>query len=344
MIEFVTGNIFESGADCLINTVNCEGFMGKGIAYQFKMRFPQNNLDYVKACKSGKLRIGIIHYYKEDGLWVVNFPTKDKWRENSKIDYIEKGLDQLLKFIIEYNPKVIAIPPLGCGNGGLEWYVVKNIIIEKLKNIEQEYTFLVYEPSVSYKAISKQAPAISVSGLALLQIRVHLKKFNALRLQKAGYFTNYFLEEEYFKFDKWKCGPYSHAIDIVARSLNEYQKYYGLTNSEDTYEQAYKVICSKKTEEKLEKLMPAIEKATAYINQISTDKKLEGISTVLFIIQKNHQILQEDIIRLFREWSEDKAKRFSENYMIECIDYLDQTGIIAKDIWGSYEVSANIWK
>lgn len=82
MIEFVTGNIFDSGADCLINTVNCEGFMGKGIAYQFKMRFPQNNIDYVKACKSGKLKIGTIHYYKEDGVWIVNFPTKDKWREN----------------------------------------------------------------------------------------------------------------------------------------------------------------------------------------------------------------------------------------------------------------------
>ncbi|MEG1459181.1 MAG: macro domain-containing protein [Acetivibrio sp.] len=69
MIKFVTGNIFESGADCLVNTVNCEGFMGKGIAYQFKMRFPQNNLDYVKACKSGMLHIGAIHYYKEDEIW-----------------------------------------------------------------------------------------------------------------------------------------------------------------------------------------------------------------------------------------------------------------------------------
>lgn len=344
MIKFVTGNIFESGADCLINTVNCEGFMGKGIAYQFKMRFPQNNFDYVKACKSGKLYIGTIHYFKEDGCWVVNFPTKDKWREKSKVDYVEKGLDQLVKFIVEYNPKVIAIPPLGCGNGGLDWNVVKNIIIEKLQSVEQEHTFLVYEPSISYKAIPKQAPDISVSGLALLQIRVHLKKFNALRLQKAGYFTNYFLEEEYFKFDKWKYGPYSHAIDIVARSLNEYQKYYGLTNSKDTYEQVYKVICSKKTEEKLEKLIPAIEKSTTYINQITTDKKLEGVATVLFIIQKNNQVQQDDIIRLFREWSEDKAKRFSRRYIIECIDYLEQTSIIAKDICGSYEVYANIWK
>ena len=136
MIEFVTGNIFDSGADCLINTVNCEGFMGKGIAYQFKMRFPKNNIDYVKACKSGKLRIGTIHYYKEDGIWIVNFPTKDKWREKSKIDYIEKGLDLLVKFITEYKPKVIAIPPLGCGNGGLDWNVVKSIIIDKNDSLQ----------------------------------------------------------------------------------------------------------------------------------------------------------------------------------------------------------------
>lgn len=141
MVEFVTGNIFDSGADCLINTVNCEGYMGKGIAYQFKMRFPENNIDYVKACKSGKLRIGTIHYYKEDGIWIVNFPTKDKWREKSKIDYIEKGLDMLVGFITEYKPKVIAIPPLGCGNGGLDWNIVKKIIIDKLQSVQGEYTF-----------------------------------------------------------------------------------------------------------------------------------------------------------------------------------------------------------
>lgn len=344
MIEFVTGNLFESGADCLVNTVNCEGFMGKGIAYQFKMRFPKNNLDYVRACKSGELRIGTIHYFKEDEIWLVNFPTKDKWREKSKIDYIEKGLDLLVKFVTEYKPKRIAIPPLGCGNGGLEWKVVKNIIIDKLKGLEQEFTFLVYEPSISYKGVPKQAPDISVSGLALLQIRLHLNKFNALRLQKAGYFTNYFLEEEYFKFDKWKYGPYAHSIDIVAKSLSEYQKYYGLTNSKDTYDQIYKVICSKKTEEKLAKLLPAIVKATSYVNKISTDKKLEGVATVLYIVQKNNKIIEEDIIKYFKEWSEDKAARFSEKNICECISYLVETDIITRDICGNYEVSGNIWK
>lgn len=342
MIKFVTGDIFASNADCLINTVNCEGVMGKGIAYQFKIRFPQNNLEYIKACEAGELKVNTIHYYKEDGIWIVNFPTKNKWREKSKIDYIEKGLDQLIKFIMEYNPQIIAIPPLGCGNGGLNWNIVKNIIIEKLQNIENEYTFLIYEPSASHKTTSKQPPNISSSELILLQIKLHLNKFNNLRLQTAGYFMNYFLKEEYFKFDKWKDGPYSHSIDIIAKSLNEYQKYYGLTKTEDTYEQIYKVICSKKTDETLKKLIPAIEKSTTYINQISTDKKLKGIATALFIIQKNNQTQIEDIILLFKQDSEDKTKEFSRGYILECIDYLEKTNIIIKNSYGNYEVSSKI--
>jgi len=342
MIKFVTGDIFNSNADCLINTVNCEGVMGKGIAYQFKIRFPQNNLEYIRECETGKLKVNTIHYYKEDGIWIVNFPTKNKWREKSKIDYIEKGLEQLIKFIIEYNPRIIAIPPLGCGNGGLNWDIVKSIIIEKLRNIENEYTFLIYEPSVSHKATSKQPPNISSSELILLQIKLHLNKSNILRLQKAGYFMNYFLKEEYFEFDKWKDGPYSHSIDIHRKSLNEYQKYYGLAKTEDTYEQIYKVVCSKKTDEKLKKLLPAIEKSTTYINQISTDKKLKGIATVLFIIQKNNQIQKEDIILLLKQYSENNTKEFSRSYILESIDYLEKTNIIIKNIDENYEVSSKI--
>ena len=153
---------------------------------------------------------------------------------------------------------------------------------------------------------------------------------------------NYFLKEEYFKFDKWKDGPYSHSIDIITKSLNEYQKYYGLAKTEDTYEQIYKVVCSKKTDEKLKKLLPAIEKSTTYINQISTDKKLNGIATVLFIIQKNNQIQKEDIIVLFKQYSENKTKEFSRSYILECIDYLEKTNIIIKNIDENYEVSSKI--
>ena len=83
MIIYTTGDLLKSSAETLVNTVNCEGYMGKGIAYQFKLKFPENNKDYVKACKTGELQIGKLHYYKEDGKIIVNFPTKNKWRAKS---------------------------------------------------------------------------------------------------------------------------------------------------------------------------------------------------------------------------------------------------------------------
>ncbi len=191
--------------------------------------------------------------------------------------------------------KKIAIPPLGCGNG----------------------------------------------GLVLLDIRLNLKRFNSIRLQKAGYFTNIFLEEEYFKYDKWKYGPYSHAVDIVARNIKEYQNYYGIDNSQKTFEQIYQMICSEKVDRQFDKLHVAVKKSTEYVNAIQTDKKLEGVSTVLYLVQNGKPKNKEQLISSFKEWSEDKAKRFSEKYISECIDYLEQTLIISVDICGNYELAGN---
>lgn len=341
MIEYTKGNMFECNADCLINTVNCEGFMGKGIAYQFKVRFPENNKSYIKACKSGELTVGKVHYYIEDGITIVNFPTKNKWRENSKIEYIETGMNYFVELLPKLEVKKIAIPPLGCGNGGLIWSDVKKIIENKIVNLTDQYDFIVFEPSSSYKAVPKRPPQISISGLVLLDIRLNLKEFNSIRLQKAGYFLNLFLGEEYFKFDKWKYGPYSHSVDIVARNIKEYQEYYGLDNSQVTFEQVYQVICSEKVDSKFNKLHVAVKKSTEYVNAIQTDKKLEGVATVLYLVQTGLSKNREQLIEGFKNWSGDKANRFSDKYISECIDYLEKTSVISLDICGNYELARN---
>lgn len=341
MIEYMKGNMFECDADCLINTVNCEGFMGKGIAYQFKVRFPENNKSYIKACKSGELTVGKMHYYNENGITIVNFPTKNKWRENSKIEYIETGMNCFIELLPELRVKKIAIPPLGCGNGGLLWGDVKKIIENKIADLVDKYDFIIFEPSSSYKAIPKQPPKISLSGLVLLDVRLNLKKFNSIRLQKTGYFVNLFLEEEYFKFDKWKYGPYSHSIDIVARNIKEYQEYYDIDNSQTTFEQIYQVICSEKVDSRFNKLHIAVKKSTEYVNSIQTDKKLEGVATVLYLVQTGLPKNRDQLIEEFKSWSEDKANRFSNKYITECIDYLEDTSIISRDICGNYELTRN---
>lgn len=336
MIECMRGNMFESNADCLVNTVNCEGFMGKGIAYQFKMRFPENNQSYIKACKSGELMVGKMHYYVEDGITIVNFPTKNKWREPSRIEYVENGMSTLVELLPQLNVRKIAIPPLGCGNGGLLWDEVKKVILGKIADLESQYDFVIFEPSGSYKAVPKKAPQINVSGLVLLDIRINLRRFNSIRLQKAGYFVNLFLKEEYFKFDQWKYGPYSHSIDIVAKKIKEYQGYYNIDDSQTTFDQLYQVICSEKVDREFKKIHAAVEKATAYINNIQTDKRLEGIATVLYLVQNGEQKNKEQIVIGFKNWSQDKAERFSTKYITECIEYLEETDIIQTDIFGSF--------
>ena len=129
MLNYTTGDLLKSDAEALVNTVNCEGFMGKGIAYQFKLQYPQNNEDYVRACRSGALAIGKLHYYKEKGKIIINFPTKDKWREKSRMEYIEKGLDELVVLARDLGLTSIAIPPLGSGNGGLDLSGMMGVIV-----------------------------------------------------------------------------------------------------------------------------------------------------------------------------------------------------------------------
>ena len=343
MIEYTTGNLFESDAECLVNTVNCEGYMGKGIAYQFKLRYPKNNKDYVRACKNGEFGIGKIRSYKEDGKIIVNFPTKNKWREKAQMYYVEGGLQLLADLIIENEISSVAIPPLGCGNGGLNWNDVKRVIDEKLDPIKERCRIYVFEPSNSYESVVKEAPQLNVSGLVLLRIRMKLTEFGAIRLQKTAFFMNYFLGEQYFKFDKWKYGPYSHSIDVISRDIKEYQRFYGFSNSQVTYEQAYNVLCSKKTEDKLKKLLPAVDKAAEYVNKIQQNKKLEGIATVLYLIEKNNDVDEGKIIDLFKQWSEDKADRFTKQDISECIRYLEDTGIIIRNIFKNYELSDAIW-
>lgn len=131
------GNIFESKCSAIVNTVNCVGVMGKGIALEFKKRYPEMFMDYVRKCDNGIVKPGIPYIYKnEDGTNILNFPTKDHWRSSSRLSYVVDGLDWVVENYKKYNIKSIAFPPLGCGNGGLSWKVVGPIMYQKLSQLD----------------------------------------------------------------------------------------------------------------------------------------------------------------------------------------------------------------
>lgn len=150
MITYTRGNLLEADVEALVNAVNCVGVMGKGIALAFKQRFPANMAAYAAACKTGEVQPGRMFVTETGELigprWIINFPTKQHWRDPSRPDWIEAGLAELRRFI-ELNPlRSIAIPALGCGHGGLMWVEVKALIEQRLGDLENAEIML-YEPS-----------------------------------------------------------------------------------------------------------------------------------------------------------------------------------------------------
>jgi O-acetyl-ADP-ribose deacetylase (regulator of RNase III) len=127
------GDIFKVGAQALVNPVNCVGVAGRGLALEFKMRFPKSFAEYKNACKMHQIAIGKMFTTREnDTTWIVNFPTKKHWQENSQLDYIIAGLKDLTEVAIGFES--MAIPMLGCGLGRLDWGLVKPLIFEAFKD------------------------------------------------------------------------------------------------------------------------------------------------------------------------------------------------------------------
>ena len=141
MIRYTTGNIMDSSAEALVNTVNTVGVMGKGIALQFKQAFPHNFNVYKQACVNGQLTTGKILAVKDSELLmgerlIINFPTKQHWKMPSQYDFVESGLIALVSYLQDNPVKSLAMPALGCGNGGLDWNKVKPLIERHLSNLD----------------------------------------------------------------------------------------------------------------------------------------------------------------------------------------------------------------
>ncbi len=150
------GNLFESKCSTIVNTVNCVGVMGKGIALEFKKRYPEMYTEYIHKCHNGEVQPGLPYVYQDDkGTSILNFPTKDHWRSPSRLSYVIDGLDWFIENYKKYHIESIAFPPLGCGNGGLSWDVVGPIMYQKLNGLPIQVE--IYAPfGTSQKEISKE--------------------------------------------------------------------------------------------------------------------------------------------------------------------------------------------
>ncbi len=234
-IRYTQGNLLESGAEALVNTVNTVGVMGKGIALMFKERFADNYARYRAACKAGELRVGQLFVTEPAELqgprWVVNFPTKQDWRAPSRLEWVREGLVELRRFLSENGVRSVAIPPLGAGNGGLDWSRVRAEIEEALAGLEGTEVF-VYEPSSQYQNVAKRSGVLHLTPARALVTELVRRyavlgfECSLLEIQKLAWLLERALKQQglpdplnlQFKADRY--GPYAHRLTHLLDSLD----------------------------------------------------------------------------------------------------------------------------
>lgn len=235
MITFTQGNLLDAKAEALVNTVNTVGVMGKGIALMFKERFAENFRRYSAACKANEIKTGKIFVTEVSELdgprWIVNFPTKQHWRAPSQMAWIEDGLQDLRRFLVEQRVKSVAIPPLGSGNGGLDWQDVRQHIEAALGDLETD--ILVFEPTTKYQNVSKRTgvekltPARALIAELVRRYWVLGMECSLLEIQKLAWFLERAIERLSpadnplnLKFAPDKYGPYANRLDHLLNDLD----------------------------------------------------------------------------------------------------------------------------
>jgi O-acetyl-ADP-ribose deacetylase (regulator of RNase III) len=227
MIRYVEGDILQAQTDALVNTVNCVGVMGRGIALQFKRAFPENFKAYAAACKRKEVRPGRMFVYERHALdgprYIINFPTKRHWRGRSRIEYIESGLQALVREITEREITSIAIPPLGSGLGGLDWGEVRPLIERALTDLA-DIDIVVYEPTATPiaapVAVGKR-PAMTAGRAALVGLMDRYlaalmdPSITLLEIHKLMYFLQSAGEPLSLRYKKAWYGPYAENLRHV---------------------------------------------------------------------------------------------------------------------------------
>jgi uncharacterized protein YwgA len=210
-----------------------------------------------------------------------------------------------------------------------------------LASIEDRNTkVFIYEPSKNYKTIPTKIPKLTASHLLLFSIKNNLRKFDKTRLQKSAFFTCLFAKEDFFKFEEYNYGPYSHAIDICSRNIKEFQDYYRIDSAE-AEALAKKNLISDSVKKQLDKFAIPILRATAFVNSIPDDKTLEIIATLVAIVKKQPGIDEQHIFDRFYTWSEEK-QRHDARIVSMAIHNLKQLHIFSDSLMG-YEIDGTIY-
>ena len=343
MIEYKTGDIIAEDAEALVNTVNCVGVMGRGIALQFKKAFPENFKSYAAACKRNEVQPGRMFVFETGQMYpryIINFPTKRHWRGKSRMEDIDAGLTALAKEIQALNIRSIALPPLGSGLGGLAWSEVRPRIESMLRGFD-DLKVVLFEPGggpIDKRANhSSDVPKMTAGRAVLIglmdrYLRGLLDPFvTLLEVHKLLYFMQESGERLRLRYQKASYGPYAENLRHVLHKV-EGHFISGYADGGDV------------PDKQLELVPGAIQEATVFLeSHIKTRERfnkvadlvegfessfgLELLSSVHWVVSKEQTQTVDDIVRQIYAWNAGK-KKFSQRQIKLAVDVLAKKGWI----------------
>jgi len=344
MIQYKKGNIFKCNAEALVNSVNCVGVMGRGIALQFKKAWPENFKAYVSACRHKKVQPGKMFVYKtcqvNNPRYIINFPTKRHWRGKSRIEDIEAGLRALAEEIQRLGIRSIALPPLGCGLGGLEWNLVRSLIeqiLGKLSDVE----VIVYEPTknppLPKSMRSGKVPKMTPGRAVLIDLMDRYLKgmlvpfVSLLEVHKLMYFMQEAGEPLNLRFTKGPYGPYAENLRHV---LHVIESYYisGYGTGGDQPEKVLEVLPgavkdARRVLAKHPKTRERFKRVSQLVEGFESPYGLELLATVHWIVTREHPTTVEELVERFYAWARRKSQ-FTRRQILLAVKVLKNKGWI----------------
>lgn len=358
MMRFTQGNLLDARVDAVVNTVNTVGVMGKGIALMFKERFPENFAAYEAACKAGEVQVGRMFVQAGAELdgprWIINFPTKKHWRQPAQIEWIESGLADLKRVIKSKGIRSIALPPLGCGNGGLDWNEVRPRIAAALGDLEN-VEVVVYEPTAKYQNVAKKkgiealTPARALIAELVRRYWILGIECTLIETQKLAWCLERTIKRLGLadpldlRFEANRYGPYAqrltHLLDGLDGSYLHCDKRLADADPFDTiwFEEAKaeKVDLYLRSADARDYL-PALEATDELIDGFQSPLGMEVLATVDWLIARESAAPTLEGIRTgLRSWPAGKAaaqrkeKLFSERLILLALERLKSADAIA---------------
>jgi O-acetyl-ADP-ribose deacetylase (regulator of RNase III) len=338
VIRYVHGDILEAQAEALVNTVNCVGVMGRGIALQFKRAFPANFKAYAAACRRGEVQPGRMLVYETGELtgprYIINFPTKVHWRGKSRIEHIESGLEALVAEIDERGIRSVAIPPLGSGLGGLDWMEVRPLIdraMSELPDVDVEVYEPVGVPETARARLSHTTPKMTPGRAALVGLMNRYlaalmdTSVTLLEVHKLTYFLQAAGEPLRLRYSKAWYGPYAENLRHLLEEMegNLIRGYESEGDAPDT-ELALAPDAARKAESFLAskaETLRRFDRVARLVEGYETPFGLELLATVHWVATREGARDRRRIADVTRQWGHRK-RQFTEGQIELAVDRL----------------------